>query len=135
MATTGPCPVRISAKAGAGLTAATAAFKFVKYSAEGTVVLCSASTDVPIGVVQEVPKAVGDIVQVVCVGETKVQIASGSPAANDPIGTDANGQAAVYAVTDTTVYSVGRVVSADGGTAAGTLITAFVNCAAPARFA
>ncbi|MEN6605925.1 MAG: hypothetical protein ABFD60_01680 [Bryobacteraceae bacterium] len=131
----GRLPLTLSAKAGTGLTAGGAAFKFVKWASEGVVVLCDAATDVPCGVVQETPAAEGDAVLVVAVGITKVQAAAGAPAANDPIGTDANGQAAVYAVTDTTVYSVGRVISADGITAAGGLITAAVNCAAPARFA
>lgn len=110
-------------------------FCFVKITGERTVGLCTAATDVPCGVLQEVPHATGMAVEVVAKGITKVQIAAGSPAANDPIGTDANAQAAVYAVTDTTVYSVGRVIDANSATTAGALVTALVNCINPARFA
>lgn len=127
--------VRLSGlKAGAGISGASAQYKFVKMSADLTVVLCSAVTDVPIGVLQA-PAAQGDPCEVVALGETQLQ-AGGSLTAGNLIGTNASGQAAALTPgTDTTKFIVGQVVNVAGATSAGNLITAAVNCVSPARAA
>jgi hypothetical protein len=133
----GQMPVKLAgAVAGTGLTATTVANKFVKLSADNTVVLCSAATDVPIGVLQAPAIATGDAVEVVVIGETQVQ-ADAALTAGQLIGTSADGQAAHYTPgSSTTNYIVGAVVSAEGGASnAGNLVTAVINCATPARAA
>src|SRR5579863_3354186 len=94
MAFKGQMPVKLSgAKAGAGLTTqSTAQYVFVKLSADQTVVLCAATTDIPIGVLQAPVVATGDPVDVVVVGETLLQ-AGGSTTAGTPISTTAAGLA------------------------------------------
>ena len=113
--------------AGSGLTGATAQYKFVKMSADNTVVLCSGVNDVPIGVLQEVPPATGDPVDVCTVGQTMVQ-AGASLSAGNIIATNASGQAQV-AVSGQ--IAAGQVLNVSGATSAGNLITAYVNLAAP----
>lgn len=102
-------------------------FKFVKLNADHQVILCTGVTDKPIGVLQS-PGSSGDAVDVVVEGETQVQ-ADVSLAAGDSIGTSADGQAAKYTAADTTKYIVGQVTNVAGGTTAGNLVTAVINCA------
>ena len=112
---------------GAGCTAATAQYKFVKFSADNTVVPCAATTDIPCGVLQAPCVTTGDPVEVVYLGETPLQAAA-SITAGGQIATAAagTGQAAV-----TAQYIVGVAVNVAGATTAGTLITALVNCCSP----
>lgn len=118
--------------AGADLSAAGNQYKFVKYSADNTVVLCAAATDKPCGVLQNRP-ANGEAAEVVAIGVTKVQ-ADAALSAGAAIGTSADGQADAKTVgTDTTEYIVGQVQR--GASAAAALATALVNCASPARAA
>lgn len=122
---------------GADLSAASAQYKFVKLSADRTVVLCDGATDKPIGVLQAPTptSATGQPVSVVGFGVTKVQ-ADASLAAGDSIGTSADGQAdKKIPGTDTTEYIVGQVLEVAGGTTAGNYITAFINCANAGRAA
>ena len=115
--------------AGAGLTEK--AGYFVKLSA-GTVVLCAAATDIPIGVLQA-DAAEGINVDVVAFGPSKV-IADGVIAEGAQIGTSADGQAgAKVAGTDTTHYVCG--VAVEAAAAAGNVIEAFINCVSPHRAA
>lgn len=124
----GQMPVKLTgAKAGSGLTAASVQYKFVKWSADQTVVLCSAITDVPCGVLQAPVQQTGEAVDVVSSGETMVQ-ADVSLTAGQIIGTSADGQAAVAVAT---MYPVGTVANVAGATSAGNLITAIINCASP----
>lgn len=130
----GQMPLKLTgAKAGAGLTAATVQYKFVKLSADQTVVLCAAATDRPIGVLQAPVAATGDPVDVVCVGETMVQ-ADAALAYGYGIGTAADGQAAHYETSyaaSNYYYVAGMVVNVAGGTSAGNLVTAVINCVNP----
>lgn len=122
---------------GADLSAATVAFKFVKLSADRTVVLCSGATDVPIGVLQAPTptSATGQAVTVCAIGLTKLQ-ADASLTAGQAIGTSSDGQADAKTLgSDTTEYVVGQVVEVAGGTTAANLITALINCASPRRAA
>ena len=108
-------------------------YHFVKLSADNTVAICAADTDIPIGVLQNKPDAAGKSAQVMLFGVTKLMVGS---AGIDPLifgsaaGTDANGEAEDQAVTDTTRYNVGRVLE---GAAAGELCTAIINCLNPMR--
>lgn len=118
--------------AGTGLSASSAQYKFVKFSADNTVVLCAATTDIPCGVLQEpvyVSNSVsaGDAPDVMYAGQTLVQ-AGGSITAGNQISTNASGQAQAAVAGQ---YVVGVAVNVAGATTAGTLITAVINCAAP----
>lgn len=134
----GQMPIKLTGgKAGAGLTAASVQYTFVKMSAEQTVVPCNAATDRPIGVIQAPVSATGDPVDVVIAGETMVQ-ADAALKFGYGIGTSADGQAAHYevsvgyggtgAVPNNTYYVAGMVVNVAGGTSAGNLVTAVINC-------
>ena len=116
----------VGAIAGSGLSASTAAYRFVKFSADNTVVLCSGTTDIPCGVLQA-PAPAGDPVEVVVIGQTFLQ-ADASISVPGVIATSADGQAQTAVSTQ---YVAGQAVSIAGGTAAGNLISAVVNCAAP----
>lgn len=120
-------PLKLAgAIAGAGLSGTTAQYKFVKISADNTVVLCAATTDIPIGVLQA-PVAAGDPADVVVIGETLVQ-ADASITAGAPIATSSDGQAQTAVSTQ---YPVGQAVNVAGATTAGNLLTAVINCASP----
>lgn len=127
MAFEGQMPVKLTgAKLGATIVAADQ-YKFVKLNADNQVILCAATTDKPIGVLQA-PGASGDAADVVVVGQTLVQ-ADASLTAGNSIGTSVDGQAAAYTAADTTKHIVGQVTAVAGGTTAGNLITAVINCA------
>ena len=98
-------------------------YYFVKLASESTVNVCSAVTDVPIGVLQNAP-ASGESATVCVFGLSKVS-ADATLAAGDIIGTSADGQAQpVVQGTETIVYNAGQAVTAG---AAGTLQTALIN--------
>lgn len=119
-----------SAPAGAVIAQANV-FKFVKLNSSGQVILCAGVTDIPCGVVQTPAAAIGDPVNVMALGISKVQ-GDADLAKGAQIGTSADGQAAAYAAgTDTTKYIVGQVL--DDNTTAGGLVSALINCIAPAR--
>jgi hypothetical protein len=100
-------------------------FYFVKMSGEKTVTVCAATTDKPVGVLQNAPTS-GQAATVWAFGVTKV---SGDADLNfgDSIGTSVDGEAAAYTATDTTKYIVGQVIEGNG--AAHGLVTAVINCA------
>jgi hypothetical protein len=112
-------------------------FKFVKFDgnvgATGCprVVICTATTDKPAGVLQDKPTTTGEACLVCVMGETKVQ-ADASLTVGTAIGTSADGQAVAKVVgTDVTHYIVGHVTLAAG--AAGRIASAWIDCTAPAR--
>lgn len=122
--------VRITLPAGADLSAKQ--YFFVKVNTSGQAVLCSGATDRPIGVLQNTPES-GEEASVLVVGGTKV-VASASIDEGSLIGTNADGKAdAKTPGSDTTEYAVGTVILAAG--ADNEILTAVVNCAAPARAA
>lgn len=107
-------------------------YYFVKISSAGKVDVCSAVTDVPIGVLQNKP-ASGQMASVRIIGITKISSDEALTAGN-AIGTSADGQAQIVVVgTETTVYLAGRALSTTGG--ANEIGTALINCAAAARAA
>ncbi|MFZ5850329.1 MAG: capsid cement protein [Actinomycetota bacterium] len=105
-------------------------YHFVKVDANGRAALCAAATDIPVGVVQNNPRA-GEEAEVVVQGGSKV-VADAALSIGALIGTSADGQADAKTVgTDTTEYVVGRALTATS--AAGQIVTALVDCAAPHR--
>jgi len=107
-------------------------FYFVKISGAGTVTVCAAATDVPIGVLQNKPTS-GQAAEVMMLGITKVS-SDAALSRGNLIGTSGDGQAdAKTPGTDTTEYVVGQVIEAS--TAAGGLATAAINCLNPVRAA
>lgn len=108
-------------------------FYFVKISGAGTVTVCAAATDKPIGVLQNKPTS-GQIARVMIVGKTKVSADANNLAAGNLIGTSGDGQAdAKTPGTDTTEYVVGQLRT--GSTAVGDLVEAYINCLNPHRAA
>ena len=107
-------------------------FYFVKLSSAGTVTVCAAATDVPIGVLQNKPTS-GQAAEVMMLGISKVS-SDAALSRGNLIGTSGDGQAdAKTPGTDTTEYVVGQVIEAS--TAAGGLATAAINCLNPVRAA
>lgn len=118
----------ITMEAGADLSSSTVQYKFVKLDSNGRVVLCTAVTDKPIGILQDYANssAVGSSVQVMFAGISKVQ-GDVDLAIDDLVGTSNDGQAAAYVPgTDTTKYIVGRVLK--DNSAAGGLASIAFNC-------
>jgi len=121
--------LRITLEAGEDLS--TKQYRFVKISS-GKAVACDGATDTPIGVLQNNP-ATGEEAAIVVVGGSKV-VASAGINAGVKIGTNNVGKAdAKTAGTDTTEYTVGQVILGSG--ADNDILTAVINCAAPARSA
>lgn len=117
----------VGVKGGTGCDAATAQYRFVKMSADNTVVPCAATTDVPVGVLQQAVPAVGDPATVCFQGQTMLQ-AGASVSAGGVLATTASGQAQTAVATQ---IAAGQAINVAGATTAGTLITALVDCAAP----
>lgn len=101
--------IDISYKAGADLSAKQ--YYFMKISAENTVTVCAATTDIAIGILQNDPTS-GQAAIVRIFGRSKVN-ADAAIAVGDLLGPAADGQAAVYANgTDTTKYIRGIATKA-----------------------
>lgn len=127
MAVEGPQPVKWTFTPGGTIRQ----YRFVKISADNTVIECAGATDVPIGIAQEAGASGGPGVEVCIVGITKVDSDAALTAGNR-IGTSADGQAdAKTAGTDTTEYVAGTVIIGSG--AAGGFATAVINCAGVGR--
>lgn len=87
-------------------------YRAMKISAAGTVTVCAATTDKPIGILQDAPTS-GQPAAVGFDGITKAK-AGGTVAAGDTVGTDANGAVVTYVEgTDTTKYRIG--IARSGG--------------------
>jgi hypothetical protein len=99
-------------------------YKFVKLSGNKTVTVCAATTDKPIGVLQNKPAST-QAAEVCCSGVTKL-IAGASISAGNSIGTDGAGKGAAYTAADTTKHIVGQVV--DGVSNANELATVVIDC-------
>ncbi len=98
-------------------------YYFVKLSAANTVNVCTAITDIPIGILQNKPES-GEAATVCLFGISKVS-ADGTLAAGNLIGTSADSQAdAIAAGTDTTVYTMGQALET---AAAGDTVSMFLN--------
>lgn len=106
----------------AGADLSSSQYKFVKLNASGQAVAIAATTDMPVGVLQNTPKS-GEAASIMGMGITKLQgdvdLAKGAA-----IQTSADGQAAASA---TGGFMVGQVL--EDNSAAGGLATVFINCA------
>lgn len=114
-------------KGGSGCETAANQYKFVKISADNTVVPCAGTTDIPVGVLQAAVPAVGEPATVMVIGETLLQ-ADAAITAGAPIATSADGQAQTAVSTQ---YVAGQAINVAGAVTAGNPITAVVNCASP----
>lgn len=126
----GETPIlQLTFEAGADLS--THQYKFVKQNSSGQIVLCSAVTDVPVGVLQDKPVS-GQRGTVMVIGLTKLKCnAAINPGVQ--ISTDASGLGnPVVAGTDTTKFIVGQMRAVSSATS-GAFGTALINCLNPAR--
>ena len=119
--------IKVTMAAGADLSADQ--YKFVEVSAANTVTLCNATTDNPLGVLQNKPDAAGKAAEVLVAGISKV-VTAGAMVSNGSIqiGTDASGLAEAKTVVGTGRV-VGQPLTASGG--ANQIITAAINCLNP----
>ena len=98
-------------------------YHFVKLASATTVNVCTAITDIPIGILQNDPTS-GQAAEICIFGISKV-VADGTLAAGNTVGTSADSQCdAIVAGTDTTVYVMGQAFTA---ASAGETTTIFVN--------
>ncbi len=98
-------------------------YHIVKLASATTVNVCSAITDVPIGILLNKPES-GEVAEICIAGISKI-IADGTIAAGNLLGTSADGQAdAIAAGTDTTVYTIGQAI---GAASAGETFTALIS--------
>ena len=99
-------------------------YHFVKLASATTVNVCTAITDVPIGILQNNPDTAGDQAIVTIFGISKV-VADGTLAAGNIIGTSADSQAdAISRGTDNSVTILGQAIQA---ASAGETFTMFLN--------
>ena len=106
-------------------------YRYVKLDANEQVIICTAVTDIPIGVLQDTPDASGKAATVCVVGDTKIA-SDVALSAGWLIGPSTDGQAErKIPGTETTEFICGQVMRGSSG--AGVLARAFVNCASPAR--
>ena len=101
-------------------------FHIVKIDGEGQIGRCSATTDRPLGVLQNDPKA-GQVANVMIVGISKCETTRASSrqaiAAGDPVGTDASGRAEKKANDSTpTDCAVGLALTASASSTSADLI-------------
>jgi len=98
-------------------------YHFVKLASATTVNVCSAITDLPIGILQNDPES-GEVAEIAIFGISKA-VADGTIAAARWIGTSADSQAAgITPGSDTTVYVMGQAI---GAASAGETFTMFLN--------
>ena len=98
-------------------------YHIVKLASATTVNVCSAITDVPIGVLLNKPES-GEVAEICIMGVSKI-VADGTIAAGNLLGTSADGQAdAIAAGSDTTVYTIGQAI---GAASAGETFTALIS--------
>ena len=128
MASHWPQAVLASYVAGADLSAKQ--YTFVKLDTAGAVVAVAAVTDIPIGVLQNAPKA-GETAEVVVVGGTKVVASASITLPALLVVTNTGTVAKAVPGTDTTKHIVGQADEAAGNS--GEVISAIVNTASPAR--
>lgn len=124
MAVEGPQPIYWSFVPGGVIRQ----YRFVKLSANNTIVECSAAADKPIGVAQDPSTGAGapSGLNVCIAGITKLE-GDADLAAGDSVGTSNDGQAAAYTAADATKHICGQVLI--DNTAAGGIVTAAINCA------
>ena len=99
-------------------------YHFVKLASATTVNVCTAITDLPIGILQNKPDASGKQAIITIFGISKV-VADGTITAGRWMGTSSDSQAAgITPGSDTTVYVMGQAIQA---ASAGETFTMFLN--------
>lgn len=111
MSTSHPTDTIPGLQAGADLSAKQ--YHFVKLDANGLVVACSATTDVPIGILQNAPDGTYNKAATVAVGGTSKLVAGGALATpGTALGTKSDGRAQA---STSAQYSICRQVNTAGG--------------------
>lgn len=120
---------KISLVAGEDLSAKQ--FYFVKLNTSGQAVLPSATTDRPIGILQNKPGSLG-VAEIMVSGVSKL-VTGSNLAKADPLGTDAAGKGTTYAygVAGTAAFIVGQVL-VDNSAVDG-ISTVLFDCKSPNR--
>lgn len=128
MATEASQPLKITLAAAADISAKQ--FMFVKIDTAGKAAAITATTDVPIGVLQNKPTAAGQTAEIVVVGVTKIVAGGTVTPGTDLLGPDNAGKAVVRTVTASTNWVAGRPL---GGAAwaSSDVQSAVVNCVFP----
>lgn len=114
------------------MSASSVQYSFVRLVASG-VALCTAETDIPVGVLQNSP-VLGEAAVVAIAGISKLRVGAANVAVGNRVGTSATARAlALTAGTSTGFYVAGQVVDVDATANAGAIVTAAINCASLAR--
>jgi hypothetical protein len=122
-------------KAASDMSAASQQYCIVKLDSSGNALPCTGATDVPVGVLQNLPQ-INETAEVLMLGISKIRVAGTDIAVGALVGVDATGRAvALTAGTSTTAYTIGRILKIDNADNDAALVTALVNCLAPCRAA
>lgn len=122
--------------AASDMTAASQQFCLVKFAAASDTVLpCTAVADLPIGVLQNLPRQ-GEQAEVMVLGVTKIRVDATDitdvSATSGLLGVSASARATVLGApgvgAQTTQYLIGRVINVDATDNDGALATALINC-------
>ena len=106
-------------------------YKFVKLDSNGRAAAIAADTDIPCGVLQNKPNALGVAAEIMATGISKVQ-GDADLARGAQVGPSADGQAAArVAGTDVTKYVAGQVLT--DNSVAGGICSVLLNCLTPHR--
>lgn len=120
--------VTLSLTAASDMSFATAQFCFVTMPTSGTgdtCHLCTATTDMPIGVLQNRP-ARGEVAEVLCVGVTKLRANADLSSIGGLLGTSASARAAALTTASSGAFPVARLISIDNADNDGRLVTALL---------
>lgn len=111
----------------AGQDLSTHQYKFVSLNASQQVVLCSATTDVPYGILQNAPGSLQPA-QVMRMGISRLVFGGSMATGANNVGTDANGKGTLFAagVAGTAAYPVGTVE--EGVNTADLIGVVAINC-------
>lgn len=103
----------------------TSQYKLVKLTGEFKIDVCTSSTEVPIGVLQNEPSS-GEAADIMTVGMTKVQTGGSTMAAGDFFATNSSGDAVTVDHTaDSDNMLAGRLIE---DSAADAVATALIDC-------
>ena len=104
---------------------------WVKVTADNTVNVCAATTDKPIGILQNKPSGSGQAAVVMIHGVSKAS-ADASVTVGSVVGTSTDGQCvSVTEAEDATAYACGTCLAAAGSGNAGQIAEVFVDCGNP----
>lgn len=122
--------------AASAMTSASLQYSFVKFAGSSeNVIPCAAVTDLPIGVLQNLPGQ-GQLAEVLMLGVTKLRVGATDiglvSTTSGVLGVDATGRGAILGAPGvgaiTTQYVLGRVIQVDATDDDGALCTAAINC-------